>query len=61
LTANLRRHAIRCFSEDAVKIAMSVKDAEAHSGSILLPLLVKDSNRFKTLTARSLTLKFGEF
>jgi hypothetical protein len=30
----LRHHAIRCFGEDAVKTAMSVKDAEAQSGSI---------------------------
>jgi hypothetical protein len=33
-TANLRHHALRCFGEDAVKTAMSVKDAEARSGSI---------------------------
>jgi len=33
-TANLHHHAVHCFGEDAVKTAMSIKDAEAQSSSI---------------------------
>jgi hypothetical protein len=52
----LRHHAIHCFGEDAVKIAMSVKDVEAHSGSIFAAFahqgqqLVQNSHRSLTNT-----------
>jgi hypothetical protein len=64
-TANLRHHAIHCFGEDAVKIAMSVKDVEAHSGSIFAAFahqgqqLVQNSHRSLTNTEIQWALRFN--